>query len=112
MHQTLFLKFRINQYLFQISILVQISVADTISMSEDWNRLGALLNRLHQLVASAGDDQVDVAVQLEKCSIKMKKLLSAIHLQEVSNLISSRHKAYGVAAAMSSQSLAHLHQVL
>ena len=51
-------------YLLQISVLVQVSVADTISMSKDWNGLGALLDWLHQLVAPTGDDQVYVAVQL------------------------------------------------
>ena len=46
-------------------MLVEVRVANAISVSEDRDGLGTLLDRLHQLVASTRDDQVDVAVQLE-----------------------------------------------
>ena len=78
-------------YLLQISVLVQVSVADTISMSKDWNGLGALLDWLHQLVASTGDDQVDVVVQLE----------------EVRHVVSAGDERNGISTPVTSQSFRH-----
>ena len=46
-------------------MLVEVSVANAISVPEDRDGLGTLLDRLHQLVAPTRDDQVDVAVKLE-----------------------------------------------
>ena len=49
-------------------MLVEVGVANAISVPEDRDGLGTLLDRLHQLVASTRDDQVDVAVKLESQS--------------------------------------------
>ena len=47
-------------------MLVQVSVANTISVTKNRDGLGPLLDGPDELVGSPGDDEVDVVVQLQQ----------------------------------------------
>ena len=50
----------------EVAVLVQVGVADTISVTQHRDRLGSLLDGPHQLIGAPGYDQVDIVVQLEE----------------------------------------------
>ena len=50
--------------LLKVCMLVQVGVADAVSMTENRDGLGPLLDGLHQLIAPTWDDQVNVVFQL------------------------------------------------
>jgi hypothetical protein len=75
--------------LLQVRRRVQIHVTDPVRVAKHGDRSGALLDRSHQLVAPAWDDQIDVLV----------------HLEEVGHLVAAAHQGDGVRAAIVAQRL-------
>ena len=75
----------------QVAVLVQVGVADTISVTQHWDRLGSLLDGSHQLIGSSGYDQVDIVVQLE----------------EVGHVVSAGDQRNGIRTPVTTQSFCH-----
>jgi hypothetical protein len=50
----------------RISILVNVDMADSFGVAENWNHLALLLDGSNQIVGASRDHQIDVFVQLEQ----------------------------------------------